>query len=53
VIDDLRKGLISFLATRKDKLIHLGWIFIAAWSAIGATLVFLGIREDSDRQNHG
>lgn len=49
MIDDLRKGIISFATMRKDKLIHLGWVFVAAWSAVGATLVFLGLREDAEK----
>jgi hypothetical protein len=43
MLDDIRKGLISFLATRKDKLISLAWVFVAAWSAVGATLFIQGL----------
>lgn len=43
MIDDLRKGIISFVTIRKDKLIHLGWVFVAAWSAVGATLLIQGL----------
>lgn len=43
MLDDLRKGLISAITTRKDKLIRLGWIFVAAWSAVGATLLIQGL----------
>lgn len=50
MIDDLRKGIISALTTRKDKLISLAWVFVAAWSAVGATLVFLGLREDAAKR---
>ena len=43
MLDDLRKGLISVLTTRKDKMIALAWVFVAAWSAVGATLFAQGI----------
>ena len=43
MIDDIRKGIISFATMRKDKLISLAWVFIAAWSAVGATLLIQGL----------
>lgn len=43
MIDDLRKGLVSYLTVRKGKLLTAAWVFVWAWMVVAVTLIVQGI----------